>query len=299
MKIKVVITLLISLMFLSGCGGGGGNNDVGSVSSNTITELEGSWKMNLCVTDLNGNYTTAAFTFSEDNLNIEKKFYNDAACTVINQNKPSEKQVSGTFIVGKSIKTSSGEDAKEIDIIDAISGETLFQIYSILNGKLYFGDINSNVNNDGSAADKRPSDLEPSLFYTKIAANAPVAELEGTWVSVCTYVDDGDYIVTRSINGNIATSTFALYSDSTCNTLVASKQIQHKLVIGNSITTTSGLSATELDTFTLTDVPDAYDIYSIIDGKLYFGDSTDVNHDMTTVDKRPIELDFVRFFTKI
>ena len=218
MKIKVVITLLFSLMFLSACGGGGG----GDTPTSTVSELEGTtWLRSLaCEAEGDGTYFQILYSFSGYAVTVHKNVYSDPVCSIDVSNL---KAPYGTFSIGNSVTTNSTVSATEITLIS--DSGTLFDIYSLRNDKLYFGDKSSDINYDGSTADKRPIEISKTDFFISDKGVNITSELDGTWVSVCTYVNDGDYIVTRSINGNIATSTFALYSDSTCNTLVASKQI--------------------------------------------------------------------------
>ena len=73
-------------------------------------------------------------------------------------------------------------------------------------------------------------------------------------------------------------------------------------IIGNEITTTSGVSANEIEATTLkdesVDVNDMlYDIFKIDNGKLFFGIKDEIN-DGNSPSKRPLDLDFDSYFTK-
>ncbi len=150
---------------------------------------------------------------------------------------------------------------------------------------------------------------------TTVVSNGTATELEGSWVDVCVEIypayevngtiTPGSYesgITTFS--GNTFTYSGADYSDSECTIVEETYINTGTFIIGDSMTTSSGLSAKNIDIAIVTmDGRNVsykfYDIFKIDGDRLYFGDqgSYDENEDDweysgLTVEKRPIDLDF-------
>ncbi len=125
-----------------------------------------------------------------------------------------------------------------------------------------------------------------------------VTELEGTWSTTCLYDDYWGTYDTGSItfSGNTFSSFGVEYSDSACTVVDESYSSSGTFAIGNSMITSSGVSANEVDVTLLTMDGNNftytyYDIFRIDSDRLYFGD-TDGEYDGNSVAKRPIDLDF-------
>ena len=129
--------------------------------------------------------------------------------------------------------------------------------------------------------------------------------LEGKWTSTCV-VDGVDHIkFTITFSGNSLNFTQQLYIDSACSTVdvnVGLSSFSGNFNIGNSVTTNSGISATEYDINVLegdgvTEEFSVFSLFNIIDEKLYVGDLTGEN-DGSTLTNRAVDLNFDFYYTK-
>ena len=286
MKIKVVITLLFGLFFLSACGGGGGGNDPATPAA---SELEGTWVSNLCEVQNDGSFAKEFLTLTGTNIVSGQTIFTDANCAKdINHSQPN---FHGKFTVGNTI-TLSGVPAKEIDILSPTYNATLYSVYSLQNGKLVFGDIST-------TPEERPQVLSSTEYYTKNNLVSLTTELEGDWFGSCTATGNGDYgKILVAFTGYETTVTATLYNDAVCTDSISISIEQLKVVIGNTITTPLGDTVTELDIYNSDYSPYGYDIYSIGGGKLVFGDDTGTYYDGSTPEQRPIELSSTESYTK-
>ena len=123
-------------------------------------------------------------------------------------------------------------------------------------------------------------------------------ELEGIWVGPCdSFLDGTSENAILTISGNTYTYTGKGYSDSTCSLSDGSSVSDSgTFIIGNSLTTSSGLPAREIDLFSPNEDPE-YDIYNISNAKLYLGDFT-AEKNGTSAANRPVDLDFSWYYTK-
>lgn len=126
-------------------------------------------------------------------------------------------------------------------------------------------------------------------------------ELEGTWVTTCLMESSGSFEDTITFSGNTFSTSGKEYADTACSVFDTNYSASGTFVIGNAMTTSSGLSAKEIDV-TLLKIDGAgvsinvYDIYRIDGEKLYFGDDSLL--DATSVANRPIDLDFNEDYIK-
>jgi len=130
-----------------------------------------------------------------------------------------------------------------------------------------------------------------------------IAELEGTWKSVCDdWSDDvyfpieGSSVLEFTFSGNLFSAVETYYFDTNCSEFEGTELFSGIFVAGKSFTTGAGLAAKELDlTYLKQDGKNVnytyYDIYSLINGKLYFGDR-DIKADIIgeSPNNRPKEL---------
>lgn len=119
-------------------------------------------------------------------------------------------------------------------------------------------------------------------------------ELEGNWKSLCTPFLGSSFDLTIIFTGNTFSATSSSYNDESCVTLDEATIDTGTFTIGNALTTTSGLSAKEINITTLisdgmTVNSTEYDIFSIMNNNLFLGDSNVL--DGSTIAMRPIELD--------
>ncbi len=124
--------------------------------------------------------------------------------------------------------------------------------------------------------------------------NNAANDLVGTWRSICKLSGDVLYDkIEYKIEESVFTKTRRAYSDSNCTTEVSSSAYSVAYITGNSVTTSTGNRATELD-IKFSPAITHLDLYAIIDSKLYFGDDTD-NNPAT----RPMVLDFNSYFVRL
>ncbi len=128
--------------------------------------LKGSWT-GICEVNEEGGHSNSTVTFSGNTFNTVKNKYSDSVCSVIVETSFS---LSGTFIIGNEITTTSGVSANEIEItilkdksVDV--NDMFYDIFKIDNGKLFFG-ISDEIN-DGNSPSKRPLDLDLDSYFTK------------------------------------------------------------------------------------------------------------------------------------
>ncbi len=141
MKIKLMFIIAIFVLLITGCFHEDDN-------SNGAFDLQGEWETD-CV-----NSSVSEFVFSGNMYSYSLLDYTYSSCTSREVAVGYSKK--GTYSVGRSLTTSSGLAATEINLITS-GGEIEYQIYSFSNGKLFFGDINGEY--DGITAAKRPIDL--------------------------------------------------------------------------------------------------------------------------------------------
>ncbi len=123
-----------------------------------------------------------------------------------------------------------------------------------------------------------------------------VTELEGRWIvgyaDACE--DNGDNSFSRAIlivSGNTFNYQIETYYDSLCSEVVSIKPKESwraSFIIGNAVTTSSGLIAKEIDFISNKDAGNVwyYNIFRVDDGKLYFGKEAS-----SSEEKRPINLE--------
>ncbi len=150
MKINIVIITLIATMVFSGC-----NHED---DKSTKTELEGTW-VYICKDRGDGVFFKSKGTFSGDSFNFSIQEYSNSGCSRLT----GDSSGSGKFSIGKSITTSSGLSAKEIDITTLKQdGKDVnvkdYDIFRIDGRDLYFGKYTSKY--DGESRSGRPIDLD-------------------------------------------------------------------------------------------------------------------------------------------
>jgi len=141
-------------------------------------------------------------------------------------------------------------------------------------------------------------------------SNATATILEGSWVKSCSAQDPNDPdtyydVITVSFASNRFDSSVEIYTDTGCtipDALSPNPTASGNFTVGNNLTTTGGLEATELDsqvilsngrTFNSND----FNIFYITGNILYVGDTRGTN-DGSTPALRPDSLDLNRGFDR-
>lgn len=138
------------------------------------------------------------------------------------------------------------------------------------------------------------------LLITSCSSDDSTTELEGSWIEPCEIITNNtSWNTVLTFSGNTFVRIGTDFSDTTCSIPIPdSSRVTYSgtFVVGNSLTTSSGLPAREIDSFSPNEDPE-YDIYHISSGKLYFGDYTAVK-DGSSPANRPVDLDFSWYYTK-
>ena len=149
-KISAIFSFLI---LLCSCGGGGGGNSTVTPS----LDLEGTWVSN-CYLDGINEYTVDDFVFSGNTVSASYKTWDNSSCSGIPIDSDGG---SGTFTVGKTMTTSSGLEAVEVDFNIIFNGQT-FTVLDIItrNGNEFNYGIFNGLNT-------RPTELNFDVILTK------------------------------------------------------------------------------------------------------------------------------------
>jgi len=166
MKTSLIFSIPLSVLIFSGCGGSGPEPEPGS--GGRLSALEGAWTTS-CLSEEFGLSTESKVVFSGSSYSAEKKSYNNASCSVIDDDLYIY-TTSGTFSTGSQITTSSGLNAAELNLIQLKKegidiDQKWYDIYRINEGKLYFGDTEGS--NDGRSIANRPVDLDFTFVFLK------------------------------------------------------------------------------------------------------------------------------------
>lgn len=161
---KIALTIL-SILVVTSCGSDG------TSGNGTATVLEGIWVKQCNAVnqaDPNTYYDIITLTFIENNFDSSILNYTDPDCTIPDTQIPNP-TASGTFVIGNTITTTGGLQAKEIDsYVDQSSGAIFadgFVIFNIDGNTLYFGDTTGD--NDGSTPELRPDTLNFDRSYER------------------------------------------------------------------------------------------------------------------------------------
>jgi len=127
-------------------------------------------------------------------------------------------------------------------------------------------------------------------------ANIDSLELDGTWASNCYQDDNNEYTIDEfSFSGNTFTASYRSYNDSSCSgDLISSESGSGTFSVGDTITTSLGVEAVEID-FRIEFQGQSIEILDLIkmDGnQFHYGLHIDE-------DTRPIELDYEVTLTKL
>lgn len=149
---KFAASLLV-LGLLSGCM----HEDEKEDPANTAS-LQGKWLGNTC-TLADALYERLELNIENSNFTITNHRYTDSNCTTMD----SMVTTTGTFKIGNTVTTPTGNTATEVDFTDSAAngGATELDIYAIINGQLYLG-----VDDDNNAT--RPTTLDMSFYFTKL-----------------------------------------------------------------------------------------------------------------------------------
>jgi len=333
---KLSIIMLFALL-LTGCGGGGGSNtstETGDVTGNSSGSTIGTITLSGSDTSFVGTQLDTGFigsslaaadqpdyivivdksstvTFEEPNLLLPMPAdpNNGFGLVVIDDSADSGIKgismsifVSGvkynyTCTIPASTFINCGADSIALDIANktitfnnatVINADT--NTILTMDGSLVWGDTDAVGGGGGGGGGD--------------SDNEAATELEGTWRTTCLYDDYWDSYDTGSItfSGNTFSSSGVEYSDSACTVIEESYSSTGTFVIGSFVTTSSGLSAKEIDMTLLTMDGNNftytfYNIFRVDSARLYNGDN-DGDYDGNSIDKRPIDLDFSYYYTK-
>lgn len=295
------------LFVVAGCANENLNNEP------LLEQLQGRW-----VTCLGGSPTMAEEVVFQDNRWTSYwNEYADSNCVTL---VSPQQSAQGTIRIGDAVITTSGITARKLDITDDI--DTYYSIYFIDQNRMYLGDTQTG---DGTSDANRPTEIDFTFYYEKraglnnnvgdgstsptpgdsssggIDAQPPTTEppsfdlttLEGTWM-LCDGTGLGAEITFS--NGSYSVYSTA-YQEPDCLTRTSSSLSgEGTYIIGNSITTTSGLVATELDGVNELG-ENFYDLVYIDQGLLYFGDYATA--DGSIPENRPTDIDLTVSLVKI
>ena len=166
---------------------------------------------------------------------------------------------------------------------------------------------------DGGESDPAPVGATGGTTGGTTGGGSGVTALEGTWKKTCGIGEGEDPAnpnafydaVTLTFIGNNFDSDIKNYSDTGCSMpipVAPNPTAKGTFTVGNSLTTTGGLQASEIDTHITEfngapfDIDD-FDIFHIDVNTLYFGDISGAK-DGTSSALRPGTLDFNRVFRR-
>jgi len=296
--LKGIVCLLIASI-LYGCGS---DDESTGTSSNYLT---GTWTQSC--TDNGGNTSKTSILVFENtsSITITEKIYGDDTCSI---DLLSTHTLVGTYTLGGDVITTTGETATEIDVtmteengnaIPVAFRRTGYRIVYVNGDNLYGGDEQADPNLDGTTVAKRSNILETTPYVFGVAADY----VTGTWVYTCApYLENTYSIETSVLADNKAILNEMVYSDSACSIdLGRTDVLTGTYSLGQQVTTTTGLTALELD-LTLdavngTSFPGGsithYDIAYRNGNILYHGTSSAVSDlDGSTAAKRLNTIDF-------
>lgn len=303
--LRYFLASLVTFSLIS-CGGGGGSdpavegNEGETESPPVTTELEGIWFS--CETLANNTSEESKLVFEGNAFIFELSDYSDNACQV---NGILAGVASGTFTIGNALTTTSGLTAKEFDStilkIDGTSVNTTgFDIYSLSGENLAFGDESTG---NGDTEGERPTDLDLNLVFTPNKPDGnptqpqpPVTttELEGVWSTPCVAVQGDAYAgLSISFAGINFEWSGGLFNDDACTDERNVFSESGTFRIGESLITTSGLNAKNIDFTSVQDngtVKEEFSIFSILSNntELFFGDTK--TGDESTPENRPTDV---------
>lgn len=303
--LRYFLASLVTFSLIS-CGGGGGSdpavegNEGETESPPVTTELEGIWFS--CETLANNTSEESKLVFEGNAFILELSDYSDNACQV---NGILAGVASGTFTIGNALTTTSGLTAKEFDStilkIDGTSVNTTgFDIYSLSGENLAFGDESTG---NGDTEGERPTDLDLNLVFTPNKPDGnptqpqpPVTttELEGAWSTPCVAVQGDAYAgLSISFAGINFERSGGFFNDDACTDERNVFSESGTFRIGESLITTSGLNAKNIDFTSVQDngtVKEEFSIFSILSNntELFFGDTK--TGDESTPENRPTDV---------
>jgi len=177
---KKMTCLLLLMACVSGYESaiGGVSRDDGSVvhenKGNVSSDLDGTWLKSCGAVDQHDPetlYDIIELNFSGNEFSSSILNFTDPQCLASLSFSPNP-TASGVFIVGGSVMTDDGEAGTEIDThIDMFNGAPFdiddFGVYLIDGDNLYFGDVDGEGEDDGSAPDLRPSSLDYNRAFIR------------------------------------------------------------------------------------------------------------------------------------
>lgn len=160
MRKGLTALILSSAFIVTGCG----DNDLDG-SKTRQNNIIGTWATP-CQSYTDSSWKTT-YDFLQTTFTIIYESYDDPSCETATYTSTA----SGDYIVGSTVTTNSGTEAKEIDIHytaydDYEADYMVYDIFTTENDSvLYFGSYDSD--NDGTSEDKRFTDINYYSHYTR------------------------------------------------------------------------------------------------------------------------------------
>jgi len=200
------------------------------------------WKTECIPQKKGGGILIWSFTLTDFSLKAD--IYSDSTCTNIDSENSPE-GVSGTYEVGSDEITSpEGYQAWEIDFT-APDGSVTEQSLVALSDDI------SKMLMPIPETTTRPSDFSDAVEYTSGGnenGEGTPKNLEGRWGTDCIDTGDGKSgFLGYDFKKNQFTETIIIYSDANCKKEDKRGDFKGKTVIGKTLTTDDGFTATELD----------------------------------------------------
>lgn len=170
------------------------------------------------------------------------------------------------------------------------------------------GSLNTSGNTGGSTNDNSGANTNSQTNTDSTTSNAESkTTLEGEWIRSCIQIDPTDIeqgyrIWSLTFAGNRFSSHIRNFTNPGCisaSAIYSQAIFQGHFEFGNTITSSEGLAAIQIDVHTQTPVNNIeYDIFYMTGNELYFGDTGTVQ-DGTSPENRPNSLDFYWSLNKV
>ena len=155
-KISFAILIIVTIALLLSCKHEENSEVNPSRSGNAKTELEGAWN-GICHAKSEGLWIQRTIIFLGNTYTDILAEYTDSACLTSKSNI----QITGSFVIGSSLTTNTGLNAKKLDMTmisnqDVNSNNVFYTIFRIIDNNLYMGTTNDaeSASNSGNRLTK-------------------------------------------------------------------------------------------------------------------------------------------------
>ncbi|RUM94832.1 MAG: hypothetical protein DSZ28_01165 [Thiothrix sp.] len=214
------------------------NTSRGNKEVSEALQKGSTWKTG-CIPDEKGSEVAIwSFTLTDFSLKLDR--YSDSACA--NKDNESSFNLSGTYEVGsEEITSPEGYKAWEIDFTAPDVSEPLLSLVALSDDKSKMLMAEPDTNH--------PSDFSDAVEFTSgEKGQGTPKDLEGSWDTSCLEAKDGNSIfLGYDFKKGQFTETIIIYSDANCKTEDKKGKFPGKTVIGKTVSTDDGFTATELD----------------------------------------------------